>query len=322
MMTKSPADGFPLSLCRCYFLIRSFRLPLNNRELGRHGQDMWTDWLLFQCGWLAGALPNVRTRGLYSKTPIPILRVPALPLENLTFFPKPTLQFCFVLKRKPCLQITPGFTSSSRGGTPRLTGECRGKNWASSAQRTLLLCLWGLRKASGSPAPLDMRLAYQEASAVPHPTGEFCHFQVLSRWLRQAGHSGGQKRKPIFATRLSHIPTRPGALTSFSKYPSLSHWFKIHAKKKKSDMYWFLRPPNRNIFLGFVWFGIFCSFVLFHLVLFSFLFSGLFSIKPILCFVGRKFPIWRQHPVEIEGADRPPPQCLPNPWHQANVSVS
>lgn len=156
-----------------------------------------------------------------------------------------------------------------------------------------------------------MRLAYQETSAVPHPTGEFCHFQVLSRWLRQAGHSGGQKRKPIFATRLSHIPTRPGALTSFSKYPSLSRWFKIHAKKKKSDIYWFLRPPNRNIFLGFVWFGIFCSFVLFHLVLLSFLFSGLFSIKPIICFVGRKFPIWRQHSVEIEGADRPPPNVSP-----------
>lgn len=127
MMTKSPADGFPLSLCRCYFLIRSFRLPLNNRELGRHGQDMWTDWLLFQCGWLAGALPNVRMRGLYSKTPNPILRVPALPLENLTFFPKPTLQFCFVLKRKLCLQITPGFTSSSGGGTPRLTGDVQGR---------------------------------------------------------------------------------------------------------------------------------------------------------------------------------------------------
>ena len=82
----------------------------------------------FSVGGLAGALPNVRTRGLYSKTPIPILRGPVLPLENLTFFPKTTLQFCFVLKRKPCLQITPGFSSSFGGGTPCLTGECRGKS--------------------------------------------------------------------------------------------------------------------------------------------------------------------------------------------------
>ena len=169
------------------------------------------------------------------------------------------------------------------------------------------LGVYGMQVAP--PAPLDIRLVIRKHLLSP-TTGELCHIKVQPRSLRQAGHSGNQKTKPIFGTHLNHIPTLSGVLTSFSKYFCLSPCFKIHAKSKKKKKKTYIDSSDSPIGT-FVWFCLVWSFVfvLFYLVLFSLLISGLFSIKPIFHIMGRKFSTGRQHPVETKGADRPSSFC-------------
>lgn len=76
-------------------------------------------------------------------------------------------------------------------------------------------------------------------------------------------------------------------------------------------MYLFLKLPVGTFTWAVFGLVLVCMYVCILLVCFvwfyfHFLFSGLFSIKLILHFMGRNFPIGGQHQIEIKGADRLP----------------
>ena len=205
-------------------------------------------------GKLAVALPNVRTGGLHSKKPIPILRV-----WSSSYKLSPSLQkipFSFVLswRENPACK---SFLAPHR----LLRVECLA--WLENveerteylAQQTLLFHLQWSMEQKWLPCTFRRGVSYQKASAVPQPMGEFCHMKVLPWSLRQAGHSANQKTKPIFGTHLNHIPTLSGVLTSFSKYFSLSlpaSKFMQRVKKKKKRKTYTLIPQISPIGT-FVW---------------------------------------------------------------------
>lgn len=78
-MDKTLVGEFPLSLCRCSFLIREFWALLKAVSLVDMVKAYELTGFAVGVGELPGALPNVRVRGLRPKAPIPILTVLVLP---------------------------------------------------------------------------------------------------------------------------------------------------------------------------------------------------------------------------------------------------